>query len=230
MQLGRANILQVRALVRFRWLLPALLIPLCIAMLGLGLQAAAFPRPPAESLVTADMLRRLLRYHEMRATENIGGRRISAVCVQGRFSWLSARPEFGALVLLGDGERLYDFGHGVREVGRRGRSDRVDQARFLLAGCPTVLADRIGTRLRDSSIEADAASADGGPVVAIRFGHRRSPIHLYVDARGYKPVELTLSGKDGRGQSDLAPGGTLVTIVRVRRAFGIVHEPRRLHA
>jgi len=219
----------VRALIRFRWLLPAFVIPVCIAMLGLGLQAAAFPRPPAESLLTADMLRKLLRYREMRATENIGGRRVSAVCVQGRFTGATGRPELGARVLLGNGERLYDFGHGVREVGRRGRSDRADQVRFLLAGCPNVLADLISTRLRESSIEADAASADGRAAVAIRFGHRRSPIDLYVDAHVYKPIELTLSGKDGRGSSDLAPGGTFAAIVRVRRAFEN-HAARHPHA
>jgi hypothetical protein len=220
----------VRALIRFRWLLPVFVIPVCIALLGLGMQAAVFPRPPAESLLTADMLRKLLGYREMRATENIGGRRVSAVCVQGRFTGAAGRPEFGALVLLGNGERLYDFGHGVREVGRRGSSDRADQVRFLLAGCPNVLADRISTRLREASIETDAASVDGGAAVAIRFGHRHSPIVLYVDAHVYKPVELTLSGRDGRGWSDLAPGGTFATIVRVRRAFENQHALRHLHA
>src|SRR2546428_9365906 len=43
----------VRALVRFRWLVPALALPACIALAGVGIQAAAFRRPARETLVAA---------------------------------------------------------------------------------------------------------------------------------------------------------------------------------
>ncbi len=216
----------MRALVRFRLLLPALGLPACVAVVGVGVQAAAFRQPSEDALVTAQALQGLIRYRIIRGTEQIGGRSVSTACVEGRFHMPRQRLLVrGALVLLGNGERLYDFGDGVRRVGRRGPAPRVDRIRFLLAGCPRMLDRRIGSRLvRGLPVEADPARGARATAVAIAFADQHSAIALYVDRRTFRPLELTLRRQEGRAWSDLEPGGGRPTMLRVRRAFGLWHK------
>src|ERR671937_503785 len=68
-----------------RTLGPAVCLPLCILLASLGVQAAAFRRPPRDDLVAATALRTLLGYHVMRATEDIANHTSPSVCLQGWF-------------------------------------------------------------------------------------------------------------------------------------------------
>lgn len=214
----------MRALRRFRYVLLALAIPACATAVGVAVQAAAFGRAPEDSLATAQALRELVRYHVMRGTETVAGRSLGSSCVQGWFEVGShGRLARGAIVLLSDGERLYDFGHGVRRLVRVGRSrpaDREDRVRFALAACPRYLGDRLATDLiRGKTIELSNLVTDGTHAMAILVGARRTRFALDVGPPAYKPVAMSFS--DGRfsGSSDLVPGGGSAAIRHVRHAF-----------
>ena len=199
--------------------------------LGIGVQAAAFGRASADSLVAAGAVRGLVRYGVMRGTETLGGRAMRTTCVQGSFRVPgSGEPAHGALVLLGNRERLYDIGRGVRRLFRSGRSrsaGRADRLRFVLAGCPTYLGDHVGDDLvRGRALEAFDERSDGAPAAAIVVGSRHAILTLAVTRFTQEPLALTVREGRLRGTSDLAPGGSAATIRLVRRAFDLA-RPRR---
>lgn len=208
----------VRAPGRLSWLLAAIAVPAGVAALGVGLQAAAFSRPPRDAFVATDAVRGLLRYHVMRATEVVGRKRLAATCLQGWFRAAPGRhPEAGALVLLSNGVRLYTFGHGIHRVGVRGPASKQDAADFLLAGCPRFLASGVGTQLIGSRwVDTDPARTDGSHAVALSFDTPANRVELFLSTRTFRPLEVRLAG--ARGWSDLVPGGAKAA-ARVRRAF-----------
>ena len=220
----------MRALARFRWLVPALAIPVCTAAAGITIQAAAFGRAPEDSLVATGVLRELVRYHAMRGTETLGARPLSATCIQGWFRLPRRRLAHGALVLLGNGERLFDVGSGVRRlvgVSHSRRADYRDRVRFVLAGCPRYLGDRFATDLsRGRPVEAVGRRSDGENAAAIVARSRHAELTLAVTHVTYKPIALSFSEGRFRGTTDLVPGGGAAAIRRVRHAFGLaMHNP-----
>jgi hypothetical protein len=225
----------VRALERFRWVLPALAMPVCVATAGVLIQAAAFGHAPKDALVATGALRELVRYRVMRGTESIGKRTIPATCVQG---WFRApgrgRLLPGALVLLGNGERLYDLGTGIRLAPKTGPTRPAGvagRAQFMLAGCPRFIGNRFardllhGNAVRALSLTADGTTASA--IVASRGGAR---LTLDVTPTGDEPLELSWSDGRLRGSSDLVPGGGAPAIRRVRRAFDLSSGHRRRNA
>jgi hypothetical protein len=222
----------VRLAKRFRWLVPALGIPLCIAAAGIGIQAAAFGRPPRDSLLAVAAMRELFRYRVMRGTQQIAGRRLSSVCIDGWFRVQHHRRLVrGSLVLLGNGERLYDVGYGIRRAGHRGLATPVDRAHFLLAGCPRYVGDRVSARLlRAEAVDADPTRARAKrATLAIVFGKPTQPSSFFVALPSYLSVGMQLDGSQVHGRSRLVPGGGKGQILRVERAFG-VGKARRVHA
>lgn len=220
----------MRGLVGLRFLLPALGIPACVVALSLGLQAAAFDRPAASSLLAADALRELTRFRVMRGIESTGPRTVRSVCVQGWFR-TARRPRLvrGALVLLGDGTRLYDLGHGIRVYGGAPAS-RTQRLRFLLAGCPRIVDSRLGSQLlHGRPARAVAVHADGTAAYTIGVGET-ARLLLVVARRTLRPVELTLTAPVGHGSADLEPGGGRQAITQVRRAFGLERSRGRRRA
>ena len=214
----------MRALGRFRFVATAAGIPLCIAALGVGLDAAAFDRPSASVSLAAGALRELAGLHAMRGSEISARRSVSSICVQGDFRH-DGRITGGALVLLGDGTRLYDFGHGVRNYDGR-LPTPVQRRRFQLAGCPLLLGDRLGSRLMKGVTAARPTRADGGWAYGVRVG-RSSALELFVTRRTLRPLALRLPGA---GWSDLEPGADRVAIAEVRRAFGLARPEGRRRA
>jgi hypothetical protein len=210
----------VQALVRFRWLVPLIAVPVCILGAALGIQAAVLTRPSRDDLLAARVLHTLLGYHVMRATEAIGKHRSPAICLQG---WFHAprhhRPVRGELVLIGNGERLYDFGYGIRRVGAVGPVLGLDRIRFILAGCPRFIGAQVGSGLvRNVRLDVDPRRADGLATDSIAFG-RRTPVDLFVNPRSYKPVELAVARGSVHESSDLAPGASPAVVRLVRREF-----------
>jgi hypothetical protein len=229
---GAPTIEAVRALERFRWFLPALAIPVCAGALGIGVQAVAFGRAPKDSLVATKALRELVRYRVMRGVESLDGRRLTTTCIQGRFRLpRSRRLAPGALVLLGNGERLYDVGSGVRRLVRFGRSRPAgleNRVRFVLAACPNYVGDHIaGDLTRGRPVEAVDERSDGASAAAIIAGSRHATLILDVTRVTYKPLSLSFSEGRFRGSSDLVPGGGAWALRRVQDAFDLV--PRRGH-
>jgi len=219
--------------------LPALAIPTCAAAVGVALQAAAFGRAPADTLLAAQAVRELVRYHVMRGTESLAGHSIGTTCIQGWFKIPGhARLLPGALVLFGNGERLYDVGRlGVRRLPRNGPvghsrpADLEDRARFVLAACPRYLGDHVATDLvRGHTVEAVDRRVDDAEAAAISVGSRGGQMTLDVAPVTHKPIALSL--KDGRfsGWNDLVPGGGGAEIWRVRHAFDLPLEPKHAHA
>src|SRR5438552_4475297 len=174
----------VRAHGRFRWLLPALAVPACVVVVAVAVQAAAFGKASEDSRLAAGALRELVRFHVMRGTETLARRSVASTCIQG---WFKAprhrRLVRGSLVLLGNGERLYSLGSGVRRLLPSGRSlpaPLVDRIRFVLAACPHYLDDRFATDLLlGRPTEAADRTADGEQALAITFGH--GPTRLTYD-------------------------------------------------
>ena len=221
----------MRALNRLRWLLPALAIPAVVVLLGVSLQAAAFKRAPRTSLLATAAVGELMRYHVMRGTEELGRQDLASVCIQGWFhSPRHRRLVRGALVLLGTGERLYDVGNGIQRLTRNGSrvADAVDRARFVLAGCPRFIGDRVGTTLVHGSRFATLTNrSDGRRALTIVLWGQGSRISLAVDSRTYRPVAIEFGNHAVRGWSDLEPGGGKAAIFRVRKAFHLRTVPRR---
>jgi hypothetical protein len=214
-------------------LLPALAIPACIATAGITVQAAAFGHASADSLVATQAVRQLVRYRIMRGTESLGGRRTAATCLQGAFRAPGGRRlAHGELVLLGNGERLYDLGFGVRRLSPTGRSlgaNRVDRIRFVLAGCPSYLGSHVGDDLvRGRPVEAFLERSDGTAAAAIVVGSRSATLRLDVSRGTHKPLALSLGEGRFRGSSDLSPGGGPAAIRAVQRAFDL--STRHRHA
>ena len=228
----------MRALRRFRWVLPALAIPACAAAAGVALQAAAFGRAPQDSLLAAQALRELVRYRVMRGTESLAGRSLETTCIQGWFKIPGhERLLRGALVLFSNGERLYDIGHGVRRLRRNGGvghsrpAGRQDRIRFILAACPHYLGDQFARNLvRGRAVEAVDRRTDGTDAAAIVVGSRRSQLTLDVTSVTHKPIALSLEYGRFSGSSDLVPGGGGAEIWRVRHAFDLPLAPRHAHA
>jgi hypothetical protein len=210
----------VHGVVRFRWLLPVIAVPLCVLVTALGIQAAALRRPSRDDLVAAQVLHTLLGYHVMRSTEAIGASRLPAICLQGWFRVARhTRPVRGDLVLIGRRDRLYDFGSGIRRFGAKHRVHGVDRVRFMLAGCPRFIDAQVGNGLvRNARVDVDFRRADGLVADSMIFG-RHAGIDLFVDPHTFTPVELALVRGRVRGSSDLAPGGSPAIVRLVRRAF-----------
>jgi hypothetical protein len=178
-----------------------------LAVIGLtfAVQAGAFPRPSSSQLVAAKVVKELLRYPVMHATEYGDGMKISTVCLEELVVVPRAEHrELASLVVTQGGQRYYDLGHGIR-VLPDARSRPTDaHERFMLAACPALLADRISARLADRKrIVVKAASIDGVSAVELEFGRAPTTIELFVEHRTLRPVWLTV-GRDGGG-SDLQP-------------------------
>jgi hypothetical protein len=206
-----------------RVLLPALGIPVLIGALSLAVQSAALPAPTEDSLVAAATLRELLRYRVMTGAETVAGRRTSSVCVDGWFrSPARRRPVRGALVLLGDGTRLYDVGTGVRRLGRAGLAGRLDRARFLLAGCPRVVGADVTARLvHGRRVDPDPGRLNRAKALTITLGHPGRRLYFVVAARTYKPLALEVDWRTVRGRSTLYPAERASAVARVERRFDL---------
>lgn len=202
---------------------------------GTAVQAAAFGHAPEDSLVATEAVRSLVRYRVMRSIERVGGRSLTATCVQGSFrTGDRGRLVTGALVLLGNGDRLYDAGRGVRRVLSLGRSraaGRVDRRRFILAACPHYLSDHFANDLiRGRPVEAVDERGDGATVADLIAHSRHATLALEVTRLTYEPLSLSLREGRFRGSSDLVPGGTAAAIRRVHRAFQLGTRRGRSHA
>jgi hypothetical protein len=207
-----------------------LAIPACAVAAGIAIQAVGFGRAPEDTLVATAALRGLDGYRVMRSTETLAGQRFAATCIQGRFRLPRRRLAGGALVLLGNGERLFDVGSGIRRlvgVSRSRPAGFADRVRFVLAGCPHYLGDRFATDLvRGRPVEAVDRRSDGESAAAIVARSPRAVLTLATTQVTHRPLALSFSEGRLRGTADLVPGGGWTAIRRVRRAFGLAEDDR----
>jgi hypothetical protein len=213
----------VRALGRFRWLLPAIAVPVAVTGLGLGVQALAFERPARGTLFATEALRELVRFRAMRATERLGSVRVRSLCVEG---WFHARDRQrlrrGALVLLSDGTRMYDLGRGIKSWDGI-PAGPLNQRRFLLAGCPHAFDERLASALvHGGAISVTPVRVGGRKGYALRLAGSR--LGFVVSAERFRPVEVFL----GPARSLLTTAKAAPALRVVRRAFGL-RPPARRH-
>jgi hypothetical protein len=213
----------VHALRRVRWLLPALVVPAAVTALGLGVQALAFDRPAPGQLLATEALRELVQFRAMDASERLPNGRVRSLCVEG---WFHARHHrrvhHGALVLLSDGTRLYDLGHGIRSWDGLPAA-RLNRRRFLLAGCPHAFDARLASALvHGAGVSVTAVHDNGTPAYELRV--RKSPLGLVVAARTLRPIEVFV----GTDHSILRTARAAAALRVVRRAFKLA-TPRRQH-
>ena len=123
---------------------------LLVVLVGLafGVQAAFLNVPSNAQLVAVDALKALARYHVMDGTEQLSTRPRRTLCFENRV--LDRKTDsfvLGSFVLVGRRQRYYDLGHGVKFSGAGELTYKTARNRFLLAGCPEFLAQRLGTLL-----------------------------------------------------------------------------------
>jgi hypothetical protein len=212
----------VRALARVRWLLPAVAVPAAVTALGLGVQAIAFEKPAPGTLFATEALRELVRFHAMAASEALPEGRVRSLCVEG---WFHARGRHrvhrGALVLLSDGTRMYDLGHGIRSwdgipVGP------LNRRRFLLAGCPRAFDERLAAALvHGAGVTVTPLRDERVPSYELRIPKAR--MGLIVTATTLRPIGVLI----GTASSELTAMSAPVALDVVQRAFGLRRPPAR---
>ncbi len=175
--------------------------------LAFGVQAALLNVPSNAQLVAVDALKALARYHVMGSTEQLSARPRRSLCFENRV--LDRKTDsfvLGSFVLVGKRQRYYDLGHGVHFSGAGVLKYKVARNRFLLAGCPEFLAERLGTLLLQwRQIRVTDVWTDGVAAFRIHFGRPDLGVELYVERPSLRPLGLALGPGGFAPRSDLEP-------------------------
>jgi hypothetical protein len=203
---------------------PALVAVVAVAALtgaGFAVQAVALPQPRDDDLLAARTLHRILLFRVVRSTQHVPGTRpLRAICLDGWFrSPRRRRVVRGAVVLLGDGRRLYNLGHGVRIGPGGARASELLDARFVLAGCPRFVARRLGDLL-SRALPVDAQR--GASVTRLTYAFGRNRVTLAVESKSLTPAALFLRRPSLRGWSQLRPGGDPALFRAMNRNFAFL--------
>ena len=190
-----------------RTLVQATVVLVALVGLAFGLQAALLKVPSRAQLLAVEALKALSRYHVMSGTEQMSWRPRASICLENRvFDTRTESVVLGSFVLVGKRQQYYDLGHGVHIVGPGEPTYRVARNRFLLAGCPGFLVERLGTLLSIwRQVQVTAVQADGVPAFRIHFGRARLGVELYVERLHLRPLELALGPGASAPRSDLEP-------------------------
>src|SRR5262249_45319576 len=145
-------------------------------------------------LLAVDALKALSRYHVMGSTEQLSARPLRSLCFESPvFDRKTHSFVLGSFVLVGTSQRYYDLGHGVHFVGTGASTYKVARTRFLLAGCPQFLAQRLGSLLlKWHRIRVVDVRTDGVAALRIHFGRPDLGVELYVERSTFRPLELAL--------------------------------------
>ena len=190
-----------------RTLVQAAVVLVVLVGLAFGVQAAFLNVPSNAQLVAVDALKALARYHVMDSTEQLSTRPRRSLCFENRV--LDRKTDsfvLGSFVLVGKRQRYYDLGHGVQFRGAGEPAYKVARNRFLLAGCPEFLAQRLGSLLLQwRQIRVTDVRSDGVPAFDIHFGRPDLGVELYVERPSLRPLELALGPGAFAPRSDLEP-------------------------
>jgi hypothetical protein len=175
--------------------------------LAFGVQAVFLKVPSSAQLLAVDALKALAGYHVMGSTEQLNARPLRGLCFENRvYDRKTDSFVLGSFVLVGNRQRYYDLGHGVHVVGARRSTYKVARKRFLLAGCPEFLAQRLGSLLLQwRQIRVADVRTDGVPAYRLHFGRPNLGVELYVERSTLRPLELALGPGALATRSDLEP-------------------------
>jgi hypothetical protein len=187
-------------------LVQAAAVLLVLVGLAFGVQAAFLNVPSKAQLLAVDALKALARYHVMDSTEQLSARPLRSLCFENRvFDRKTDSFVLGSFVLVGK-RHYYDVGHGVHFVGIGESTYKVARKRFLLAGCPEFLAQRLGDLLLQwRPVRVADVQTDGLPAYRIHFGRPNLGVELYVERSTLWPLELALGPGAFAPRSDLEP-------------------------
>ena len=190
-----------------RTLVQAAAVLFVLVGLAFGVQAAFLKVPSNEQLLAVDALKALARYHVMGSTQQVSARPLRSLCFENRvFDRKTNSFVLGSFVLIGNRERYYDLGQGVHAVGSGGSTYKVVRKRFLLAGCPEFLAQRLGSLLLQwRQIRVANVRTDGVSAYRLHFGRPSHGVELYVERSTLRPLELALGPGAFATRSDLEP-------------------------
>lgn len=190
-----------------RTLVQAAVVLVALVGLAFGVQAALLKVPSKAQLVAVDALKALARYHVMGSTERLSTRPRRSLCFENRvFDRKTGSFVLGSFVLVGNRQRYYDLGHGVHFSGAGELTYRLARNRFLLAGCPEFLVQRLGALLLQwRQVRVTEVQKDGVAALRIHFGRPDLGVELYVERPSLKPLELALGPGAFAPRSDLEP-------------------------
>jgi len=178
------------------------------ALVGLafGVQAAFLNVPSSAQLLAVAALKALARYRVMGSTEQFNARPLRSLCLESRiFDRKTKSFVLGSFVLVGNRQRYYDLGQGVHAVGPGASTYKVARNRFLLAGCPGFLAQRLGSLLEQRQIRVAEVRTDGVSAYRFHFGRPNRGVELYVERSTLRPLELALGPGVSAARSELKP-------------------------
>jgi hypothetical protein len=178
------------------------------ALVGLafGVQAAFLNVPSSAQLLAVAALKALERYRVMGSTEQFNARPLRSLCLESRiFDRKTKSFVLGSFVLVGNRQRYYDLGQGVHAVGPGASTYKVARNRFLLAGCPEFLAQRLGSLLEQRQIRVAEVRTDGVSAYHFHFGRPNRGVELYVERSTLRPLELALGPGVSAARSELKP-------------------------
>lgn len=190
-----------------RTLVQAAAVLFVLVGLAFGVQAAFLKVPSNAELLAVDALKALAQYHVMGSTEQLSARPLRSLCFEDRVLDRKTKSfVLGSFVLVGKRQRYYDLGQGVHAVGSGGSTYKVARNRFLLAGCPEFLAQRLGSLLLQwHQIRVADVRTDGVSAYRLHFGRPNYGVELYVERSTLRPLELALGPGVFARRSDLEP-------------------------
>ena len=203
----RLDLRTVRPSPLVRTLVQAAVILVVLVGIAFGVQAALLKVPSNAQLVAVEALKTLGRYHIMDSTEHLSARPRRSLCFENRvFDRKTHSFVLGSFVLVGKRQRYYDLGHGVHFSAAGEPTYKLARNRFLLAGCPEFLAQRLGTLLLQwRRIRVTDVRTDGVAAFRIHFGRPDLGVELYVERPSLRPLELALGPGAFAPRSDLEP-------------------------
>lgn len=197
----------VRSSPFVRALAQAAAVLLVVVGLAFGAQAAFLKVPSRAQLLAVDALKALARYHVMGSTEELSARPQHGLCFENRaFDRRTHSFVLGSFVLVGRRQRYYDLGHGVHFVGTPDSTYKAARKRFLLAGCPEFLAQRLGSLLLQwRAVRVADIRSDGVAAYRLHFGRPDLGVELFVERSSLRPLGLALGPGALAPRSDLEP-------------------------
>lgn len=194
--------------MRIAWvagLLAAAVFTVGFALLATGLRPAA-----RGDLIAAKAAAWLRGYRYATSTLHVGGHTVHGRCFHGWFGGPVARDERGTILELDDGGSVRALPH--RLVGTDLPPTLQPRGALELAGCTTVLGDRLDALAATVAVRVQREIARGATVLALRF----PDVTVTVEPVSGRPLGVELGGM----RSDIRLVRLTPTLERALEALG----------
>lgn len=206
----------------------AALVPIVVAAAGWGAFLTLQRATPAE-LTAARALGVIDKIRLVDSIIHVQGGTVRGECLSGRFRADGApKAVVGEFLVLSNGQRILDVGHGPHDLGNSLVPVRLLQAEWVLAGCSGVLRATIGRRLV-LRLPVAVQPVRRGPEQLLRISlpvGSQSTAYLFQPVTGM-PRRIEYAGGGLRGWSELQVGH--VSQPAVRRLVALFQAGRAAH-